>query len=57
MRAESVIQSPVGPVIRLESLISVFLSGSGGIEHTINDTGAPVVGGIGTSPVVSYPTP
>lgn len=57
IRAESGIQTPVGPGIRFESLISVFLSGSGGIEHTINDTGAPVVGGFGTSPVVSYPTP
>jgi hypothetical protein len=35
----------------------VFISVSGGIENTINDTGAPVVGGFGTSPVVSYPTP
>jgi hypothetical protein len=49
------IQTPVGPGIAFRSMTSVFLNGSGGIEHVINDTGAPAVGSFASPQVVAYP--
>jgi hypothetical protein len=55
IRATRAIEVPNRPGVRFHNMISVFLSGSGGIEHTINNAGTPVVGSFGTSTVVSYP--
>jgi hypothetical protein len=41
--------------VKFHDLVTVFLNGSGGIEHTINEAGTPTVGVFGTSNVVSYP--
>jgi hypothetical protein len=55
IRAARAIEVPDTPGVQFSHMVSVFLSGSGGIEKTINDAGTPVVGGFGTSDVVSYP--
>jgi hypothetical protein len=55
IRVESSIQTPVGPGIAFRSMTSVFLNGSGGIEHVINDVGAPAVGSFASPQVVAYP--
>jgi len=40
----------------MHDLLTVFLNGSGGIEHVVNDTGAAVnTANPGPSDVVSYP--
>jgi hypothetical protein len=43
--------------IQLHDLLTIFLSGSGGIDHVVNDTGAAVTAANADSPsyVVSYP--
>jgi len=38
-------------------MTSVFLNGSGGIEHVVNDVGAPAVGSFASPQVVAYPLP
>jgi hypothetical protein len=50
-------QVPTTPGVQLHDLLTVFLSGSGGIEHVVDKTGAAVnEGGFGgPSDVVSYP--
>ena len=53
--ADRAIEVPDTPGVQFHDMISVFLSGSGGIEATINDAGTPTVGSFGTSQVVSYP--
>jgi hypothetical protein len=55
IRADRAIEVPRRPGVRFHNMISVFLSGSGGIEHTINEAGTATVGSFGTSTVVSYP--
>ncbi|RPF20038.1 adenylyl cyclase [Myceligenerans xiligouense] len=55
IRAESGIQVPEQQGVMLRSMTSVFLDGSGGINHVVNDTGDPVVGEFGSPQVVSYP--
>lgn len=55
IRADRAIEVPRRPGVRFEHLVSVFLSGSGGIERTINEAGTPVIGAYGTSTVASYP--
>ncbi|HEY2672105.1 MAG TPA: adenylyl cyclase [Rugosimonospora sp.] len=55
IRADRAIEVPDRPGVRFHNMISVFLSGSGGIERTINDAGTPLIGAFGTSTVVSYP--
>ncbi|WP_425956232.1 adenylyl cyclase [Xylanimonas sp. McL0601] len=57
IREASAIQTPVAPGIAFRSMTSVFLNGSGGIEHVINDTGAPAVGSFASPQVVAYPAP
>jgi hypothetical protein len=56
IRAESGIQAPTVPGVRFRSMTSVFLDGAGGINHVINDTGAPAVGSFAAPQVISYPT-
>jgi hypothetical protein len=49
-------QVPNTPGVQLNDILTRFLSGSGGIEHVVNDTGAPVTADLpGPSDVVSYP--
>jgi hypothetical protein len=51
-------QVPDSPGVQLRDLLTVFLNGSGGIEHVVNDTGAAVSPATGSgvpSDVVSYP--
>ncbi|GIH14742.1 adenylyl cyclase [Rugosimonospora africana] len=55
IRADRAIEVPTRSGVRFHNLISVFLSGSGGIERTIDDAGTATVGSFGTSTVVSYP--
>jgi hypothetical protein len=55
VRAARGIEVPRRPGVRFHNMITVFLDGSGGIERTINDSGAPVVGSFGTSAVLDYP--
>jgi hypothetical protein len=55
IRADRGTEAPDNPNVRFHDLITVFLNGSGGIEHTINDAGTPCVGSFSTSNVVSYP--
>ena len=53
--ADRGIEVPNTTGVQFHDMVTVFLSGSGGIEHTINDAGTPVVGSFGTSNVISYP--
>jgi hypothetical protein len=55
IRADRAIEVPHTSGVQFHDMVTVFLSGSGGIERTINDAGTPVVGTFGTSDVVSYP--
>jgi hypothetical protein len=49
-------QVPNTPGVQLNDILTRFLSGSGGIQHVVNDTGAPVTADLpGPSDVVSYP--
>ncbi|MEJ3405240.1 adenylyl cyclase [Rathayibacter sp. YIM 133350] len=52
---ESAIQAPKSKNVTFASMTTVFLSGSGGISHVINDAGAPVIGSYATSQLASYP--
>jgi hypothetical protein len=55
IRVESGIQAPNAAGVRFRSMTSVFLNGSGGINHVINDTGAPAVGSFASPQVIAYP--
>ncbi|QMU76671.1 hypothetical protein GXW83_13870 [Streptacidiphilus sp. PB12-B1b] len=49
-------QAPDTPGVQFHDLLSVFLTGSGGIDSVVNGTGAPVSSAFGgPSDVVSYP--
>ena len=52
---ERAIEVPVTAGVAFHDMVTVFLNGSGGISHVINNVGAPVVGAFGTSYLVSYP--
>ncbi|MFZ4894962.1 OmpL47-type beta-barrel domain-containing protein [Plantibacter sp. Mn2098] len=53
--AESGIQAPKSRQVTFTSMTSVFLNGSGGISHIINDAGAGAVGTFGSPQLASYP--
>ncbi|WP_216648788.1 adenylyl cyclase [Agromyces agglutinans] len=55
IRVESGIQAPKSAGVRFESMTSVFLNGTGGINRIINDAGAPAVGSFASPQLVSYP--
>jgi hypothetical protein len=55
IRADRAVEVPERSGVIFHDLVTVFLNGSGGIEHTINAAGTPVVGTFGTSTVVRYP--
>jgi hypothetical protein len=46
---------PVAPGVKLHDILTVFLSGNGGIDHVVNDTGAAVNATNQVTNVVSYP--
>jgi hypothetical protein len=47
---------PVTPGVRLNDIFTRFLNASGGIEHVVNDTGAPVTADEpGPSDIVTFP--
>ncbi|WP_201850013.1 adenylyl cyclase [Myceligenerans indicum] len=56
IRTDSAIRTPTGTGISFRSMTSVFLNGSGGINHVVNDEGDPAVGSFAAPQVVSYPT-
>jgi len=55
IREETAIEVPKKSSVVLHDAVTVFLNGSGGIEHTINEAGTPLIGAFGTSYVVRYP--
>jgi hypothetical protein len=56
IEASTAFQVPDTPGIQMHDLLTVFLNGSGGIQHVVNDTGAAVnSANHGPSDVVSYP--
>ena len=55
IRLESGIQAPNRPGVSFQSMTAIFLNGSGGINHVINDTGGAVQKGTQRTQVVSYP--
>jgi hypothetical protein len=56
IHASHAFEVPVTSGVQFHDLLTVFLNGSGGIDHVINDVGAPVYSGnVGPSDVVSYP--
>jgi hypothetical protein len=56
IHASHAFEVPLTPAVQFHDLLTVFLNGSGGIDHVINDTGAPVSSANGgPSDVVSYP--
>jgi putative cell wall-binding protein len=57
IRVASGIQTPSKPDVQFESMTSVFLNGTGGIDAIINDAGAPAVGSFAAPQLVKYPVP
>lgn len=55
IRLESGIQAPNTPGVSFRSMTAIFLNGSGGINHVINDAGTPVQQGTQRSQVIAYP--
>ncbi len=55
IHASRAFETPVKPDVKFHDLLTVYLSGNGGIDHVINDTGAAVNAGNQVSNVVSYP--
>jgi hypothetical protein len=56
IESSTAFEVPDTPGVQLHDLLTVFLNGSGGIEHVVNATGAAVDSGNGgPSDVVSYP--
>jgi hypothetical protein len=52
---ESGIQAPRSPGVTFRSMTSVFLNGSGGISHIINDAGDPAIGSFAAPQLAFYP--
>jgi hypothetical protein len=55
IHASHAFEVPVTSGVRLHDLVTVFLNGSGGIDHVVNDTGAAVDSTNQVTNVVSYP--
>ena len=45
----------VTPGVKLHDILTVYLSGNGGIDHVVNDTGAAVNSSNQVTNVVSFP--
>jgi len=55
IRATRAFEVPTAPGVKLHDILTVFLTGSGGIDHVVNDTGAAVNAQNQVSNVVAYP--
>jgi hypothetical protein len=55
IHASRAFEVPVTNGVRLHDILTVFLNGSGGIDHVVNDTGAAVDSSNQVTNVVSYP--
>jgi hypothetical protein len=55
IHAASAFEAPVRPGVKLHDILSVFLNGFGGIDHVVNDLGAPVSSTNQVTNVVTYP--
>ena len=55
IHAARAFEVPVTPGVKMHSLLTVFLNANGGIDHVINDTGAPVNSSNQTSYILNYP--
>ena len=55
IHAAHAFEVPVRAGVKLHDILSVFLNANGGIDHVVNDTGAPVNSGNQVTNVVSYP--
>ena len=57
IEASTAFQVPDTAGVQMHDLLTVFLNGSGGIEHVVNDTGAAVNSASAGTPsdVISYP--
>ncbi|MGE5601897.1 MAG: adenylyl cyclase, partial [Nitrososphaerales archaeon] len=55
IHASRAFEVPVTPGVKLHDILTVFLNGSGGIDHVVNDTGAAVNNTNQVTNIVSYP--
>jgi len=55
IHATSAFEVPVNSGVKLHDILTVFLSGFGGIDHVVNDTGAAVDSSNQVTNVVNYP--
>ena len=55
IHASHAFEVPVTSGVRLHDILTVFLTGSGGIDHVVNDTGAAVDSTNQVTNIVSYP--
>jgi hypothetical protein len=55
IHAARAFEVPVAPGVKLHDILSVFLNANGGIDHVVNDTGAPVSSSNQVTNVVSFP--
>jgi hypothetical protein len=55
IHAERAFEVPDRPGVKLHDLVTVYLTGSGGIDHVVNETGAAVNSSNQVTNVVSYP--
>jgi hypothetical protein len=55
IHAAHAFEVPVTPGVKLHDILSVFLNANGGIDHVVNDTGAPVKAGTQVTNIVSFP--
>ena len=55
IHASSAFEVPAKPGVKLHDILTVFLNGSGGIDHVVNDTGAAVNNTNQVTNIVSYP--
>jgi hypothetical protein len=57
IHAAHAFEVPVRRGVVLHDLLSVYLSNFGGIDHVVNDTGAPVKAGTQVTNIVTFPAP
>ena len=55
IHASHAFEVPVTPGVKLHDILSLSISGSGTIDHVVNDVGAPTDNNTNPSNVVSYP--
>jgi len=55
IHADRAFEAPRRPGIALHDLLSVFLNGHGGIDHVVDDVGAPVSAANQVTNIVSFP--